>query len=125
MQRAPPAPLPSRSPSESPVASVLGEHHHMSLDPFFGASADSLQFLDAEPGDDQRWSTWPTTSPTERGPLPHPDWLVTSAAAFDTELGIVKTGKEADVFLLERAIPGQDGCTLAAKRYRGAGRTDF
>ncbi|KQZ82202.1 serine/threonine protein kinase [Microbacterium sp. Root166] len=97
----------------------------MSFDTIFGASAESLQFLDAEPGDGQRWSTWPSASPTERGPLPHPAWLETSAGAFDTELGIVKTGKEADVFLLERAVPGRDGCALAAKRYRGAGRTDF
>lgn len=96
----------------------------MTFDPF-GASAESLQFLDAEPGTDQRWSTWPASSPTERGPVPRPDWLETSAAAFDTELGIVKTGKEADVFLLERAVPGLDGCVLAAKRYRSADRSDF
>ncbi|KRA22361.1 serine/threonine protein kinase [Microbacterium sp. Root61] len=97
----------------------------MSFDTPFGASADSLQFLLDEPEPGQRWSTWPATTPTERGPRPHPDWLVTSAAAFDTELGIVKTGKEADVFLLERAIPRTGGCLLAAKRYRGADRSDF
>ncbi|MHC2997811.1 serine protein kinase RIO [Microbacterium sp. HJ5] len=96
----------------------------MSYDPF-GGSAESLQFLDAEPGPGQRWSTWPSSSPTERGPLPHPTWLETSAAAFDTELGIVKTGKEADVFLLERALPGQDGCLIAAKRYHGSDHSDF
>nr|BFF10845.1 RIO kinase 1 [Microbacterium flavescens] len=96
----------------------------MAFDPF-GASADSLKFLDAEPGAGQRWSTWPASSPTERGPLPHPAWLETSAAAFDTELGIVKTGKEADVFLLERAVPGQDGSALATKRYRTPDRSDF
>src|SRR5690349_7284612 len=96
----------------------------MSFEPF-GASADSLRFLDAEPGPGQRWSTWPASSPTERGPVPRPDWLETSAAAFDTELGIVKTGKEADVFLIERAVLGLDGCVLAAKRYRSADRSDF
>ena len=78
-----------------------------------------------EPGPDQRWSTWPSTAPSERGPQPYPDWLVTAAAAFDTELGIVKTGKEADVFLLERAIPGAGGCFLAAKRYRDSQHSDF
>ena len=97
----------------------------MSLDTPFGASADSLQFLDAEPDEGQRWTTWPATTPTERGPRPHPAWLETSAGAFDTELGIVKTGKEADVFLIERAIPGAQGCTLAAKRYRGGEHSDF
>ena len=68
-----------------------------------------------------RWSTWDQSAPTERGPRPHPDWLVTDLAAVDTELGILKTGKEADVFLLRRGVPGTDrSCLLAAKRYRGA-----
>jgi len=74
--------------------------------------------------DDERWSTWDQSTPTERGPRPHPRWLVTDLAAIDTELGIVKTGKEADVFLLRRAVPDADpavagrSCLLAAKRYR-------
>jgi RIO kinase 1 len=39
----------------------------------------------------------------------------------DTELGIIKTGKEADVFLLSRSVPGMErSCLLAAKRYRTA-----
>ena len=52
---------------------------------------------------------------------------MTSAGAFDTELGIVKSGKEADVFLLERAVPDDPSasCILAAKRYRGAETSDF
>jgi RIO kinase 1 len=61
------------------------------------------------------------STPTERGPQPHPKWLVTDLAAVDTELGILKTGKEADVFLLSRGVPGTDrSCLLAAKRYRDA-----
>jgi RIO kinase 1 len=68
-----------------------------------------------------RWSTWDQSMPTERGPKPHPDWLVTELAAVDTELGILKTGKEADVFLLRRGVPGTGrSCLLAAKRYRSA-----
>jgi RIO kinase 1 len=78
-----------------------------------------------EPGDDQRWSTWAAATPTERGPRPWPDWLETSSAALDTELGIVKTGKEADLFLIERAVPGSAGCLLAAKRYRGSDHREF
>jgi RIO kinase 1 len=52
---------------------------------------------------------------------------VTSAGAFDTELGLVKTGKEADLFLIERAVPAdpQQRTILAAKRYRGAETSDF
>ena len=50
------------------------------------------------------------------------EWLVTSAAAIDTDLGVLKTGKEADVILLQRAVPGEpaSNCLLAAKRYRNS-----
>jgi RIO kinase 1 len=67
------------------------------------------------PGAD-RWSTW---GDGEQGPHPRPDWVVTELAAADSELGILKTGKEADVFLIQRAVPDTDrGCLMAAKRYR-------
>lgn len=76
--------------------------------------------------DGDRWSTWDQSAPTERGPAPHPEWLVTELAATDTELGILKTGKEADVFLLRRGVPGTDrSCLLAAKRYRSAEHRQF
>jgi RIO kinase 1 len=53
------------------------------------------------------------------GPDPWPDWVITELAAFDTELGVLKTGKEADVFLMERSVPDTDRSVLmAAKRYR-------
>ncbi|WP_127794909.1 serine protein kinase RIO [Agromyces sp. LHK192] len=93
-----------------------------------------LAFDEVEPGDDQRWSTWPATIPSERGPDPRPDWVVTSAGAIDTELGVVKSGKEADVHLIERAVPGSPASgrgavgqrvLLAAKRYRGSEHSDF
>jgi RIO kinase 1 len=54
------------------------------------------------------------------GPQPRPDWVVTDLGAIDTELGILKTGKEADVHLLERAVPGGRSSLLAAKRYRSS-----
>jgi RIO kinase 1 len=84
-------------------------------------------FSGLEPGPDQRWSTWTAVVPTSRGPQPYPPWVVTSAGAFDTELGIVKTGKEADLYLVERAVPGDPSASsiLAAKRYRGAETSDF
>lgn len=73
-----------------------------------------------------RWSTWDQSTPTQRGPRPHPDWLVTELAAVDTELGILKTGKEADVFLVRRGVPGTGrSCLLAAKRYRAADHRMF
>jgi RIO kinase 1 len=74
--------------------------------------------LDDGPAEGGHWSSWDDAE--ERGPLPHPDWLVTELAAVDGELGVLKTGKEADVFLLERALPATGrACLLAAKRYRG------
>ena len=64
-----------------------------------------------------RWSTWEDAG--SRGPEPYPDWLVTELAATDSELGVIKTGKEADVFLIERGLPDTDeACLLASKRYR-------
>lgn len=78
------------------------------------------------PPEGDRWSIWEQSEPLERGPKPYPDWLVTEAAAVDYELGILKTGKEADVFLVERAIPGTDRrCLLAAKRYRSSDHSMF
>ena len=50
-------------------------------------------------------------------------------AAIDTELGVLKTGKEADAFLLERAVPGSDAVgesvVLVSKRYRGEEQRSF
>ncbi|HXP19084.1 MAG TPA: RIO1 family regulatory kinase/ATPase [Streptosporangiaceae bacterium] len=83
-------------------------------------AADAFDTADGLPAGD-RWSTWDQSAAGERGPRPYPDWLVTELAATDTELGIVKTGKEADVFLLRRGVPGAGrSCLLAAKRYRAA-----
>jgi RIO kinase 1 len=83
---------------------------------------DTLTFraLNEELDADQRWSTWGSVERSCRGPRPWPDWLVTSAAALDTDLGVLKTGKEADVVLVERAVPDdpEQACLLAAKRYR-------
>src|SRR5437660_272013 len=46
-----------------------------------------------------RWSTWERA---EHGPDPRPDWVITELVAEDTELGVLKTGKEADVHLITR-----------------------
>jgi len=81
---------------------------------------DALDSVDGLP-DSDRWSSWDQPAASERGPRPYPDWLVTDLAAVDTELGILKTGKEADVFLLRRGVPESGrSCLLAAKRYRAA-----
>ncbi len=74
----------------------------------------------AELDDDQRWSTWSSIEKGCHGPEPWPAWVVTDDAAIDTDLGILKTGKEADVFLVERAVPDRPdhAVVMAAKRYR-------
>ena len=53
----------------------------------------------------------------EHGPDPAPAWLITSDEARQRELGILKTGKEADVHLVERTH-GDSRNVIAAKRYR-------
>jgi RIO kinase 1 len=87
-----------------------------------------------DPDDGQRWTTWLSVEPLCRGPEPRPDWVVTSQAAVDTELGVLKTGKEADVHLLERALPPDDPArdgspgtevVMAAKRYRDEDSRSF
>jgi len=62
------------------------------------------------------WSTWDGAL---HGPVPRPEWVRTEHAAVDTELGMLKTGKEADVYLVRRELPDTDKVSvLAAKRYR-------
>jgi len=78
----------------------------------------------AEP-DGPRFTTYWDVEKGCRGPDPLPDWVVTDAGAIDTELGILKTGKEADVFLLERAAPDGTGVVMAAKRYRDLDHRSF
>jgi RIO kinase 1 len=54
-----------------------------------------------------------------QGPQPPPSWLVTTSAAIDVDRGVVRTGKEADIHLVERTDPGTGAsCLLADKRYR-------
>ena len=87
-------------------------------DPFtFPFTPFTFDPVDDELGADQRWSTWDDIG-ILAGPEPWPDWLITESAAIDTELGILKTGKEADVHLLERATE-DTSVVMAAKRYRG------
>jgi len=90
-------------------------------DPFFVFDFTAV----AGPGDGQRFTTYWDVEPLCRGPEPLPGWVVTDRAAIDTELGILKTGKEADVFLLERAVEGDPGVVMAAKRYRGEEHRTF
>ncbi|CAM5638504.1 hypothetical protein STENM223S_00022 [Streptomyces tendae] len=86
---------------------------------------DFRSYDDLEDG--RRWSTWLSVEPLCRGPEPRPAWVVTSQGAIDTELGVLKTGKEADVHLVERADPldPAGGVVMAAKRYRSPEHRTF
>ncbi len=86
--------------------------------------SEDWNYLDDQLSDSQRWSTWPATERLMRGPLPYPEFVIEDAGAIDTELGVLKTGKEADVFLIERATSDQRAL-LAAKRYRSPEQRSF
>jgi RIO kinase 1 len=107
----------------TPESAPDGPGTHDGIDPSFVFDFRSSD----EPEDGQRFTTWLTVERLCRGPEPRPDWVVTSQAAVDTELGVLKTGKEADVFLLERAVPGDPSqqVVMAAKRYRGEEHRNF
>ena len=64
--------------------------------------------------EDPEASTYPAS---EHGPEPVPEWVITQGDARQYERGLLKTGKEADVFLVERRF-GKRVNLLAAKRYR-------
>ncbi|MGZ4672584.1 MAG: serine protein kinase RIO [Ilumatobacteraceae bacterium] len=63
--------------------------------------------------------TYSTYADALHGPMPAPDWVITSPAAIDVDLGVFKTGKEADVSLVRRTHDDRS-VLLAAKEYRDA-----
>ncbi|HET7476674.1 MAG TPA: RIO1 family regulatory kinase/ATPase [Dermatophilaceae bacterium] len=85
----------------------------------------NLQFaLDTDPDappEGDRWSSWDGAT---HGPTPRPEWVLTALGAVDQDLGILKSGKEADVHVVRRWLPGQSpadpGTYLAAKRFRSS-----
>ncbi|GAB2467040.1 serine protein kinase RIO [Jatrophihabitans fulvus] len=81
---------------------------------------DPSLYDDRKPDPDFEEPPFSSWDGSTHGPEPVPDWVVTDRNALDTELGVLKTGKEADVHLVRRALPGTDGVLMAAKRYRTA-----
>lgn len=97
------------------------------LDPFFTFDYVPIDQPESTSADRRPTTYWSVVRGS-RGPGPVPDWLVLDAGAVDTELGVLKTGKEADVFLLERAAEHTtpvESCLLAAKRYRSPEHSSF
>lgn len=91
---------------------------HLVPDP--GHTSFSFDSRPDAPPEGDRWSSWDGAT---HGPSPRPDWVVTDLGAVESDLGILKTGKEADVHAVRRWVPdGTDtparDSLLAAKRYR-------
>jgi len=63
---------------------------------------------------DPEASTYTAARP---GPEPRPEWVITEDRARQYERGLLKTGKEAQVFLVERWLDDRTNL-LAAKRYK-------
>ncbi len=74
-----------------------------------------LQLPQELPEDDEpNWTTYPDAG---HGPSPIPEWVITAPGAIDTDLGVLKSGKEADVSLVRRSTEHR-AVLMAAKRYR-------
>ncbi|KXK61273.1 RIO-like kinase [Micromonospora rosaria] len=108
----------------APARRTRGKRRFDDDEPYLLKRGRPAEPAPAEPDDEpdpatgDHWSSWDAAV---HGPEPYPDWLVTELAARDTELGVLKTGKEADVHLVRRAVPETDrSCLLAVKRYRDA-----
>jgi RIO kinase 1 len=70
--------------------------------------------------DEPQWSSYRDAL---KGPDPIPDWVVRDPRAIDHDLGVMKSGKEADVSLLRRSVDDgvrAESSLLAVKRYRSA-----
>ena len=119
--------------SATSSTTTTANRHADDIDPLFVFDYVPLDGPDDTPPDrsqdggpsDQRLTTYWDVEKGCRGPEPVPAWVVTDAGAVDTELGILKTGKEADVFLLERATSDGTATVYAAKRYRSADHRTF
>ena len=75
------------------------------------------------PPEGEAWSSW---DGAQHGPNPRPDWVITDLGAVDEDLGIIKSGKEADVHVVRRWVPGSEaGVYMAAKRFRDSDHRMF
>ncbi|WP_076262597.1 serine protein kinase RIO [Intrasporangium flavum] len=87
------------------------------------SDADHQQYaVDTDPDgppEGERWSSWDGAT---HGPKPRPDWVITDLGAVESDLGVLKTGKEADVHLVRRWVPGspERDVLMAGKRYRSS-----
>lgn len=98
---------------------------HLTDQPIDHVDPDDIDESDeSDEPDDPDEPSWSTYRDATKGPEPLPRWVVTDPRAVDIDHGVLKTGKEADVSLLERRldVDGEppEHCWLAVKRYRSA-----
>jgi RIO kinase 1 len=75
------------------------------------------------PPEGDSWSSW---DGAQHGPKPRPAWVITDLGAVDEDLGILQSGKEADVHVVRRWVPGGDtDVYMAAKRFRDSDHRMF
>jgi RIO kinase 1 len=86
--------------------------------PFDDHLDDPVARLDLE-------TTLTTYPDAHHGPEPVPAWVITDPNARDRDLGVLKTGKEADVHLIERRAADDTSSLLAVKRYRSSEHRQF
>ncbi len=81
---------------------------------------DGIFAVDTRPDAPPEGTSWSSWDGASHGPSPRPDWVVTELGAVDADLGILKTGKEADVHVVRRWVPdqGHREAVMAAKRFR-------
>lgn len=81
------------------------------------------------PPEGHSWSNW---DGAQHGPEPRPPWVITDLGAVDEDLGVLKSGKEADVHVVRRWVPhddshdtDDDAVYMVAKRFRDSDHRMF
>jgi RIO kinase 1 len=92
---------------------------------------DGMFAVDTAPDGPPEGDAWSSWDGAQHGPTPRPAWVITDLGAVDEDLGIIKSGKEADVHVVRRWVPGSDnadvvnGSYMAAKRFRDSDHRMF
>ena len=105
---------------------------------------DGMFAVDTAPDGPPAGESWSSWDGAQHGPNPRPDWVITDLGAVDEDLGILKSGKEADVHVVRRWVPGGhdadttdtadtadtattagSGSLMAAKRFRDSDHRMF
>lgn len=107
------------------------QHPVLDEDEEFGVEPEAIRKLKPDLGED--WEVDTSLDTTEvrlddpdswTTVRPEPAWVIRGGEYLDEELGVIKTGKEADVLLVRRTA-GLRECLVAHKRYRPRAQRAF